>query len=192
MSIKAAGKKQSSETIQKRISNTDQVAKEERRRATCLERYGVDNPILVPGSLEKVRITCFKRYGVRSPSQRSNSVHGKWKNITIGHKKFRVQGYEDVFLQRHSEFNFSIDQLVCGRKNCPTVPWTDSNSVNHVYFPDFYVQDENLLIEIKSSWTFEKNKEVTLMKLDAAKKMGFKTMCIVFSSRNDKNPKIIK
>lgn len=192
MSAKASGKKQTDLTIQKRIANTDQQTKEERRKLTCLKRHGVDNPILVPGALDKVRNTCFVKYGVRSPTQRSNSMHGKWKNVLIGDRKFRVQGYEDLFLQNHNDFNFSIDQLAHGKKNCPTVPWTDHNNVTHMYFPDFYVQDQNLLIEIKSAWTFEKNEESTLLKLDAAKKMGFKTMCIIFSSRNDKNPRIIK
>lgn len=192
LSVKSSGKKQSELTIQKRIANTDQLKKEERRKLTCLERHGVDNPILVPGVLDKVRDTCFVKYGVRSPTQRSNSTHGKWKNILIGDRKFRVQGYEDLFLQRLDEFNFSIDQLLCGKKICPTIPWSDSNNVKHMYFPDFYIQDQNLLIEIKSAWTFKKNEEVTLLKLDAAKKMGFRTMCIIFSSRNDKNPRIIK
>ena len=191
MSERARGKKQSLETIQKRITNTDQAKKEEQRRLTCIARYGVENIIFIPGSKDKARATCIMKYGVRSPTQRSRSTHGKWKTIIIEGKKFRVQGYEDIFLERSLEFGFSCESLTQGKNNCPTIPWKDSNGIEHVYFPDFFIQDRNLLIEIKSSWTFENNKESALAKLNAAKKLGYNTMCIIFSSRNDKTPKII-
>jgi len=191
ISSKASGRKQSQETIRKRVTNTDQLRKEEKRKATCLEKYGVDNVILIPGMMDKIRGVCFKKYGTRSPTQRKNSNHGKWKIVTIDGRTFKVQGYEDMFLERISEFGFSLDSLVQGRKNCPTVPWTDSNNVSRVYFPDFFVQNENLLIEIKSNWTFKNNEDATIAKLNAAKKMGYRTLCIIFSSRNDKNPRMI-
>jgi hypothetical protein len=191
MSVKASGRKQSPETIQKRIANTNQLSKEKARQATCLEKYGVNNAILIPGMIEKIQNVCLAKYGTRSPAQRKNSSHGKWKNITIDGKTFKVQGYEDVFLERISEFGFSLDCLAQGRKNCPTIPWIDSNNVSHVYFPDFFVQSENLLIEIKSSWTFKNNEVSTIAKLDAAKKIGYRTLCIIFSSRKDKNPRMI-
>ena len=38
------GKKQTQEQIRKRIDHTDQNLKEEKRKKTCLERFGVDNP----------------------------------------------------------------------------------------------------------------------------------------------------
>lgn len=191
MSERAKGKKQSLETIQKRITNTDQAKKEEQRRLTCIARYGVENAISIPGSKDKVRATCIAKYGVRSAAQRSRSTHGKWKTVVIEGKKFRVQGYEDVFLERSLEFGFPQESLTQGKNNCPTIPWTDSNGIERVYFPDFFVRDRNLLIEIKSSWTFENNKESALAKLDAAKKLGYNTICIIFSSRNDKEPRII-
>lgn len=190
-SERSKGRRQSPETIQKRIANTNQVKKEEQRKLTCVERYGVENAILIPGSKDKVKSTCLAKYGVSSPTQRSKSTHGKWKTVLIEEKKFRVQGYEDIFLERLSEFGFSLESIIQGKNKCPTVPWTDNLGVAHVYFPDFFVQEKNLLIEIKSSWTFERNKETTLAKLSAAKKLGYETLCIIFSSRNDREPRTI-
>jgi hypothetical protein len=56
LSAKALGKKQSKETIQKRITNTDQVKKESNRRLTCLQKYGVDNPSKNPAIAEKISL----------------------------------------------------------------------------------------------------------------------------------------
>ena len=191
-SSKATGKKQSALSIQKRIANTDQQKKEETRKTTTLDRYGVNNPSLIPGFIDKVRNTCMTKYGTRSPTQRMNSSHGKWKRLLLNGRTFRVQGYEDVFLSRIDEFGFSLQSIIQGRKNCPTIPWFDENGVEHVYFPDFYIPDENLIIEIKSVWTYKNNKDVTMKKLQAAECLGYKTLCIIFSSRNDKHPEIIK
>jgi len=97
VSDRLRGKKQSLETIQKRITNTDQEKKEEQRRLTCIARYGVEDIISIPGSKDKVIATCIMKYGVRSPNQRSRSTHGKWKTIIIEGKNLEFKATKTSF-----------------------------------------------------------------------------------------------
>lgn len=56
--------------------------------------------------------------------------------------------------------------------------------IDRKYFPDFYVKDKNLVIEIKSSYTYEVEKDQNEAKKEAALKSGFNFMFII-----DKNYK---
>lgn len=185
------GRKQTPETIQARISSTNQLLKEEKRKKTMNERYGVNNPSLMPDFLEKVRKTCNNKYGVNSPTQRKESQHGKWKTVKVLERTFRVQGYEDHFLLNCKKFGYDLEDLSQGKSKCPQIEWFDDQGKKHVYFPDFFVEKDNLLIEIKSSWTFKQHEQSTRLKMKFAKEKGYNIICYVFDSRNDSCPNVI-
>lgn len=64
LSISGTGKTQSEETVRKRIENTNQSKKEQLRKQTMIEKYGVDNP----SKLDEVRKTISeKAKGRKSP-----------------------------------------------------------------------------------------------------------------------------
>lgn len=51
--------------------------------------------------------------------------------------------------------------------------WYNFCSEEHRYYPDFYIPKENILIEVKSEWTLELNKEKNEAKFKAVKELGF-------------------
>ena len=44
----------------------------------------------------------------------------------------------------------------------------------HRYFPDFYIPKDNLIIEVKSTFTYNKELEKNLLKEQCVKDAGFK------------------
>ena len=49
-------------------------------------------------------------------------------------------------------------------------------NANHSYYPDIYIKSENQVIEVKSTYTFNKEKEKNLLKRDSVlnKNINFK------------------
>lgn len=191
------GKKQNKSVINRRISNTNQKTKEQKRKSTMMKRYGVDNPAKLTTFKEKARKTSIKKYGTNWPIQ-SKSVFEKrpkfgktWKTVTIDEKEFFVQGYEDIFLEQHNDFNISIDELIHGKSMCPSFSWKDDQNIEHKYYPDFYVPSKNLIIEIKSTWTYEIHLKENKQKFASVINQGYQLMCVIYSSRRNKKPKIL-
>jgi hypothetical protein len=80
------GKKQSQETIDKRIANTDQAKKEHNRKTTMVERYGVEYSSQIPEAREKISGALRGRKAPRKPGQQEKIVASKKKNKTTTHK----------------------------------------------------------------------------------------------------------
>jgi hypothetical protein len=45
--------------------------------------------------------------------------------------------------------------------------YTTEDNVNHRYYPDFYIPKDNLVIEVKSTFTYEYKKEINELKQKA-------------------------
>jgi hypothetical protein len=50
----------------------------------------------------------------------------------------------------------------------------DTSNKKHRYYPDFYIPKNNLIIEVKSSFTYKVNLKINLLKEKATKKVGYK------------------
>lgn len=48
-----------------------------------------------------------------------------------------------------------------------------------IYFPDFYIEKQNLLIEIKSLYWYNKHKNRNILKESKCKELGFKYILIM-------------
>ena len=87
ISLAKIGVKQSDEHIRKRLNSTDQKMKEETKRNTLLERYGVTNP----SQLEQVRTRISEVHkGSKKPrtsSHQNNIIHSKTINGTLAHSE---------------------------------------------------------------------------------------------------------
>lgn len=87
MSIAKSGVKQSDEHIRKRVSATDQKLKEETKRNTLLERYGVTSP----SQLEYVKARISKAHkGTKKPraaSHQDKIILSKAANGTLSHSE---------------------------------------------------------------------------------------------------------
>jgi len=105
-----------------------------KRRSTCVERFGVENAFMKPGSREK--------------SAKSNST-GKEYLLPSG-KIIAVRGYEnlaiDILLGLYEETKFAVHDA-----------YTSVNRHILRYYLDIFIEIENKIIEVKSRWWWDGN-----------------------------------
>lgn len=185
----AKGKKQSQETIEKRIANTNQETKERNRIASLQERYGqhVTNPSQTPTFKERYKETSLKNWGTEYPTKNPKvfAERRQFRKRTIqinGHTFSDIQGYEDLFLEQLSILfpHVTYDDLLEERGK------TLYQSSGHVHFPDFYSKKHNHMFEVKSKWTYEQNKDAVLSKKKEAELQGYKYSIIIWERRTSK------
>lgn len=179
------GRKQTAEQIANRVAKTDQKSKEAKRKATMLERFGVDNY-----SQTKEHIFCMNPTGFigpRSESHKKNIIKAKRRNGTLKHTEkakrkmsaslnlyysnpdldrsvyvsnvfnpftghyrglYYRSSYELMFLKFCRRY--FIDVLPAGTKAF-AVPYVDKYGSERMYYPDFYLPEFDLVVEIKPS-----------------------------------------
>lgn len=114
------GKKQSTETIIKRVKNTNQVLKEANRKKTMLDKYGVDNP----SKLEDIKeIVSKKNKGRKLPKTdewQNNIIKAKRNNGTLKHTDETKNKIRNTLNKYYSE-NLDREKYI-----------SQSNNVNHL------------------------------------------------------------
>lgn len=111
----------------------------QRAVSTWIDKYGVSNPSQDPGVAEKQVKSAFKRKTFVYPS---------------GHQE-TVQGYEPLTLATLVESGFDETMIITSRKDVPVIWWEDSDGVQHRYYIDIFIPMFNLMIEVKSVWTYQ-------------------------------------
>lgn len=106
------------------------------------------------------------------------------REVVIGEKVFRVQGYEDIALNLLSEI-VNVNEIKIG-KEVPRI----NLSTGRKYYPDIYIN--NLLIEVKSEYTYEINLEENLLKQSDSKKAGYDHIFLVIHSKDLTKDRILK
>lgn len=53
------------------------------------------------------------------------------------------------------------------------------------YYPDFYLPNDNLIVEVKSWYTYKNNFRNTDMKRKACEYLGFEYLLIMFNKKNE-------
>jgi hypothetical protein len=147
---------------------------------TCIEKYGVEKPQRLQLLKDKSTSTCEERYGVSAP-QKNKSIRQKSidtcvkkysaenvmqskdvfdknryyqkKNYTLpSGNVVKIQGYEDkcigLLLKTYLE-----DELYINPDLQP-IYYIEANNIKHRYYPDIYIPKDNLIIEVKSQYTY--------------------------------------
>ncbi len=90
-----------------------------------------------------------------------------------------VQGYEpyaleDILINHIDDLNVKEDDVITGCIEVPTIAYRiPGYDEPHVYYPDIYIKSLNLLIEIKSTWTFSKTPEMNRAKFLTTSMSGY-------------------
>lgn len=133
---------------------------------TRLKTIGVEYPQQNKNCKEKSKQTNLKKYGVEYPSQRIDIFNERMK------KSLQIKKYKntDLYYQASYEKDF-LDKYYGKMKieNGFSIKYK-MNGKNHIYHPDFYLPEFNLVIEIKSEYWFNKHKEKCLIKEKYTKK----------------------
>jgi hypothetical protein len=98
------GKKQTEDTIKKRIKNTNQVLKEQKRKETTLKKFNVDNPSKNSEISNKISLALKGRKIKRTNEWQKNIITAKKKNGTIKHSqetKEKITNSLNIFHQKN-------------------------------------------------------------------------------------------
>lgn len=146
------------------------------RKETYIKNYGVDNPSKSEKIKKKKENTCLKNHGVKSPLQNSNIFRKnrisaiqkhKYKNEDITYQGTYELDFLNIYFEKIkiNEPNFNIKYIYNGEE--------------HIYHPDFYNITYNLIIEIKSEYTFNKEKYKNFSKKKYAILNGYKFIFVI-------------
>ena len=139
--------------------------------------------------VSKNRLTCIKKYGVENPMQ-DLSVFNKQGRSNKRFKDYvfpsgniaRIQGFEnkaiDELLKSYNELD-----IVCSRLLIPKIPYTKLNGRPAKYYPDIYIPKDNLIIEVKSKWTYSGKPEwldTNLLKQQATLDAGYNFKFLIY------------
>ena len=124
----------------------------------------------------------MENYGTRYPmqnaeySERVSKSAYKLKAYTIPSGKIMmIQGFENFALDDLLKIeNIDENDIMNDRTKVPEIWYSDEKNERRRHYVDFYIPSQNRCIEVKSSWTFENNKDKVLAKQKAAIEMGMK------------------
>jgi len=132
-------------------------------KATCQELYGVDNMFQLDSIKETSKLTCLKNHGVeycmQSPiiykKAMSSSFH-RQKYVNYKAYEWIVQGYEPQCIN-DLLVDYDPKDIIAGDTDLiPTCKYKFNNKIC-TWYPDIYLPIINTLIEVKSTFTYNKS-----------------------------------
>lgn len=148
---------------------------QDKKNITVKNKYNVDNVFQLDWVKEKSKKTMLKKYGVEKAFLLPNK---RYKILFDERFELYYQGtYEKDFLNFCFNNNIKISK--------PKYIKYIFNEKEYKYFPDYYINALNLLIEIKSDYTFEVQKEKNIAKQNYSIKNGFKHIFIINKNYKD-------
>lgn len=161
-------------------SDEERETRLDKNRKTNLERYGVDWFSKTDSFKSVCKETWIENYGVEHPSQSPiilEKIKGGFKNSWHKYKLpsgkiINLQGYEpyvfDELLKTYSE-----NEIIYRKSEIPEFWYIGIDMKKHRYFPDFYIEKDNLIIEVKSTFTYNKELDKNILKENCVKELGF-------------------
>lgn len=180
-------------------------------KQTFDEKYN-GHPMFDENIKNKVKDTCFKKYGgypaqseeVRNKTELTNlnkygchpsqtpEIMDKIIKSSKSYKKYKmpsgnirnIQGYEhfalDILLKEYNE-----EQIKTERNDMPDIKYK-YNDKSKRYFPDIYIPDSNLIIEVKSEWIYKKQIDLNKTKETYTKECGYKYEVWIFDKKGNR------
>ena len=147
----------------------------EKYKETCLEKFGFENPMQNELVKQKLSNIIFEKYGVYYPAQNDVIYKKMMKN------GLHILKYEnsDIYYQGEYELDFLnnyYDKIKLKRGKSIQYVFKGKECI---YYPDYYFEELNLIIEIKSSYWFNKHYDKNLAKEKICKEKGYNFMFII-------------
>lgn len=154
-------------------------------RATTLKIYGDKNY----NNRVKYKKTCYEKFGVENPSQ-NPVVHAKKMKTQYRKKKFifpsgnviYMMGYEPLALKELLR-TYKESEIITATTEIPVIAYKEQDGSDHVYFPDIYIPKDNLLIEVKSRYTYSSRSawlETNMLKQQASIDAGYNFKFMIY------------
>lgn len=144
-------------------------------KQTCINNFGEDNPMKNELIKEKFYKQFYEKYGEIHPMHvpefldkmiKSGLKISKYNDTNI----FYQSTYEKDFLDKY----YNVINIVRGKP----IKYIYKDVI-HVYYPDFYIEELNLIIEIKSTNWYNIHKEKNDIKKEQCIKNGYNFLFII-------------
>jgi hypothetical protein len=146
---------------------------------------------------EKTKKTYLERIGFewnsKSPEHFKKQMRYKLYKLPSG-KIAKLQGYEHVIVDRLLN-EYKEEDLLLGCTETPTIKYYDDiKNKWRIYYPDILIKSKNLIIEVKSQYTYNFHKEINKLKELAVLEAGydFEMIILPHSKKYDKQIKNLK
>lgn len=145
--------------------------------------YGVDYGFQSNEVKEKSRLTFLNTFGVEHNMKSKEGFEKNMKAqfrlkdfILPSGRVIQVQGYEGYVLEYLLTFYEEKDFVF----DVPVIKYGDKS-----YHPDFYIVKDNLIVEVKSDFTYRKDLEKNLMKREACLEQGYDFKFYIWDKKKD-------
>ena len=150
-------------------------------KKTNVEKYGVEYYSQTHGWYDKCVESTIQKYD-KDWVSKVDHINAKQQYGGYSYHDFefpsgkvvRVQGYEPIVLAK-LVIEYGEDDIVVGVQNI--IDYVGFfhyiyENETHRYYPDIYIKSENRVVEVKSVYTFNKEKEKNLLKKDSVLNKG--------------------
>ena len=169
--------------------NADVVAK---MHKTNVERYGA--PVVLQNAevREKARQTTIERFGVPNALQNAE-VFSKHRSSCYSSKDYTfpsgrvvtLMGYEGLAIDRLLAEGIAEADIEVDARKMPTYNYVGVNAAVHRYFPDIWIAKDNLIVEVKSKYTYEIARDVTELKRQAVEAAGQRYRLMIMDGKGN-------
>lgn len=164
----------------------------EKIKETLLKKYGVKNISKLSEFRNKAEETMLERYGFRHSSQNPYISEKQFANSNKLYKFpsgkiITLQGYENIALDKLLN-TYDENEILNKRNEVPHIQY-EHNKKLHYYFPDIFIPKDNLIIEVKSTYTYKNHLIKNILKAHAVRKLNYNYEIWIFD--NKKNLTII-
>lgn len=178
-------KKKRIRTFEKKYGTSNPFGNKEiqkKLKQISINKYGVDNVFKSEEFKKFIKDYNLEKYGVEYISQVEELYIKQQKSGYRLHyhenTKLRYRGtYEKHFLDFCFNNKITIEQGKRIKYNY--------NGTDHYYFSDYYIKSKNLIVEIKSSWTYNKYLIKNIIKRNATIEEGYNYMFIIDKNYDD-------
>lgn len=153
----------------------------EKIKKTMLFKYGVEHNFI--GWQDKI----FQKYGVYNPAHIPNVAEKTAFNRFKNRKPYILETGEIINLQGYEPFGFNylktkyIESQIKYKKSDMPVIYYNYGLKTRRYYPDFFIPDANLIVEIKSKYTLKVDFDIITQKARAVDTIGYNFLLLVFA-----------
>lgn len=149
-------------------------------KSNNLEKYGFKYYQSTIEYRQKYKTTCLEKYGVENPMQ-TKEIHNKQQSSA-----FKINYYNNLSYRGTYELDFIkfCENNSLKISKIDKIEYMFNNNV-HYYFSDFYLEDYNLVCEIKSDYYYKLDESKNICKKEYTIKSGYNFLFIINKNYDD-------
>lgn len=163
-------------TIKEKIKNSN------------IKKYGFDNSNKNEDQKKKKRKTSLIKYGTNYPIQNENIFIKNQLSCFLLKKHTETNLYYRGTYEKHF-LDFCVINNINIKQGKRILYYFNNNQ--HYYFSDFFIEELNLIIEIKSDWIYKKDLLKNIAKMEYTLKCGYDFLFLIDKNYNELKNKLM-